>query len=159
MKKLMILGLTAISMFTWANNSLATSLVSNTVKPNAQIKIFDVSGKDNKLIEGTKLSRSKPRQVCIAVNNVEPLESNVFAQFIVAPGKIAIHNKEESVKIETTDGGKEHLIIVNLPKSFVVNGSVLQCLRLEQTDPIGLYKVDVQFNGFVAKGLTFEVLK
>lgn len=159
MKKLITLSLTAISMFTWANNSFSSTVVSNTVEPSAQIKIFDVSGKDKKLIEGTQVSRSKPRQVCVSVNNVVPLENNVFAQFIIAPHKFAIHNNEKFVKIETTSDGKEHLIVLNLPKSSVVNGNVLQCLQLEQTDPMGLYKVDVQFNDFVAKGLLFEVLK
>lgn len=160
MKKIITLGLTALSMATFANANLQPVQVHKTLKPEISVNVFNVSGQERKLMKGTKLSRSKPRQVCISVNNVEILEQNLFVQFIVAPSEMMIHNKGvKSVKIESTSGGKEHLIILNLPKSDIENGVIAQCLRVDQKDPIGVYKVDVQFNDTIVEGLSFEVLK
>lgn len=159
MKKLITLGLTALSMATFANtNSQAIKI--NSSRPEINLNVFDVSNKEKKLMKGNKLSRSKPRQICISVKNVDILEQNLFVQFIVAPSEMTIHNKGvKSLRIESTGGGKEHLVILNLPKIDIEDGIIAQCLRMDKSDPIGVYSVDVQFNDTIVKGLSFEVLK
>ncbi|STO60611.1 Uncharacterised protein [Canicola haemoglobinophilus] len=91
MKKLIPIAFLGFSSLVSANSEEQIKLAIQEQKPMAVIRVFDTSVKPYKVIEGNKLSRSKPRQVCLHVLNVPVQEQNLFAQYVLAPRPIEVN--------------------------------------------------------------------
>lgn len=130
---------------------------TNTTQPVAAIRIFDISGKSPKLMEGNQLSRSKARQMCVFVVNVEVKNQNRLVEYFKTPEPMLM--QAEGATTQSSQDGKEHFITFNLPKSDIKNYVVSQCWKFNKEHPMGIYQLDVQFNDIVFKGLSFEILK
>lgn len=157
MKKLMSVALAVFSSVTLANSPVQVKSNTQENQPMAFIRVFDTSVNPHKIIEGNKLSRSKPRHVCLYVANVAIQEQNLLAQYVQAPAPIKVNVPNARVQIE--DNKKNFLIVFNMMKKEIKDNTPTQCWELGKTDPIGTYKLDVQFNNIVFKGLEFELLK
>ncbi|MGQ0286259.1 hypothetical protein ACT2CV_03495 [Pasteurellaceae bacterium 22721_9_1] len=159
MKKLMAMGLVFFSAVALANeqkNEIQNAIEAK--KPLAVLQIFDTSGKQRKLLEGNALSRSKMRELCVVVGNVEIKEQNTFHQFFKAPNAMELNIKGQA-NIQSSEDKKEHLVSFTIPKNAIQNNAVHQCWIFDKKDPIGNYTLEVQFNDTVFKGLSFRVLK
>ncbi|MBN6710250.1 hypothetical protein JFL47_11805 [Haemophilus haemoglobinophilus] len=157
MKKLMSVALAVFSSFAFADAQDQIKLAIQEKQPMAVIRVFDTSVKPYKIIEGNKLSRSKPRHLCLYIVNANIQEKNLFAQYVQAPAPIKVNVPNARVQIE--DNKKNFLIVFNMMKKEIKDNTPTQCWGLGKTDPIGTYKLDVQFNNIVFKGLEFQLLK
>lgn len=159
MKKLLATTLALLSATAFADTKVDTPTESHVQdkQPFAMIRVFDTSGKEPKLMDGNRLSRHKSRQVCVFVANVPIQEQNLFAEYFQAPKPMKIHF--EGANVQAEDNQKNYLISFNMSKEQIVDDIVSQCWTFTKNDPIGTYKLDVQFNDIVFKGLEFKVLK
>ncbi|MEG9488564.1 hypothetical protein [Mannheimia indoligenes] len=125
-------------------------------KPAVAIQIFDVSGKVAKPIQGNKLNIAKKQnRLCWNSINV-PVEGKVMiAEAIYAPAKSKAIS--EGSQVQASPDGTSNTIITNL--NNVTEKYVSRCWDFDKTDPIGKYKMDVQINDQVFKGLEFEIVK
>lgn len=156
MKKFLVIGLAFLSGLAFAETN--KEVVNATPeKPFASIQVFDISGSEPKLMEGNKLSRSKPRQLCITLANLPVQEQNLFAEYFQAPAPMSLGLEGASIQVE--ENKKNFLITSNVPKGAVSNNILLQCWQFNKENPIGTYTLDLQFNDIVFKGLKFEILK
>lgn len=60
-------------------------------------------------------------------------------------------------KIDSSADKKNHTIIteINLANNQVLN----RCWGFDKTDPVGKYKMEIQINDHIFKGLEFEIVK
>lgn len=161
MKKLMAVSLLSlISSMTFANtqnNAQPEQQQAKQQPPIAVLRVFDTTNKEPKLLKGNALSRSKKRNLCLFISNVEKLEQNLLAEYFKAPA--AMKMNAEGAEIRSIADNKEHLVIFNLPKSALEGDVITQCWQFAKTDPIGTYQLEIQFNETVFKGLSFRILK
>ncbi|TYG33628.1 hypothetical protein FW755_00225 [Lonepinella koalarum] len=155
MKKLVVMALTLFSASVLAvtENVIETT----TIQPKATIFVLDTSSQPAKVMKGTQFSRSKARNLCVAVSDVPVQDKNQFVEYFVSPAPINIIAKDSDIKVD--DDKKGFLAITLINESEIKNNVVTRCWQFEQNDPVGKYKLDVQFNDIVFKGLSFEVLK
>ncbi|WP_386692993.1 MULTISPECIES: hypothetical protein [unclassified Lonepinella] len=155
MKKLVVMPLTLFSASVLAvtENVIETT----TTQPKATIFVLDTSSHPAKVMKNTQFSRSKARNLCVAVSDVPVQDKNQFAEYFVSPAPINIIAKNSEIKMD--DDKKGFLAITLIDRSEIKNNVATRCWQFEQNDPVGKYKLDVQFNDIVFKGLSFEVLK
>ena len=156
MKKQLIFSLGL--MATFAASAVETPADSDN-SPIAALRVFDISGTNAKALEGNELSRSKPREVCLLVGNVPVQDSNTLVQYLQAPAKTKIEMPANMAKVEAENNGQNFLISKTITKAEMPNNRAVFCWRFTKEDPLGEYKLDVQFNDIVFKGLKFKVLK
>lgn len=157
MKKLFTFSLGLMAAFT--ASAVETPTNSDNNPPIAVLRVFDVSGGNIKVMEGNKLSRSKPRELCLIVGNVPVQESNMFVQYFQAPAKTKIAIPANMATVEAEDNSKNFLISKTVTKAEMPHGEAVFCWRFSKQDPAGEYKLDVQFNDIVFKDLKFKLLK
>ncbi|MGC7560883.1 hypothetical protein [Pasteurella sp. PK-2025] len=160
MKKIMAVSLALISSMTFAKTQTPVNSEQQQAQqqpPIAVLRVFDTSNKEPKLIEGNALSRSKKRNLCIFISNVEKKEQNLLAEFFKVPAAMKMH--AEGAEIQSSPDNKEHLILFNVPKSALQSDVITQCWQFSKSDPIGTYQLEIQFNETVFKGLSFRILK
>lgn len=157
MKKLISITLMTLSSFAFANSTEQVKSNDRESLPTAVIRIFDTSVTPHKFLEGNKLSRSKPRHICLYVYNVPIFEQNLFAKYVQAPAPITVN--VPNAKVEVEDNKKNFLIVFDMMKKDIKDNTPAQCWALGKKDPIGTYKLDVQFNDIVFKNLEFKLLK
>lgn len=125
-------------------------------KPAVALQVFDASGKVAKPIKGTKLNIAKKQdRLCWHSINV-PVQGNVMiAEAIYAPAKAKAAASGSQV-IPSPDGTSNTIItnLTNVNKEYVS-----RCWNFDNTDPVGKYKIDIQINDQVFKGLEFEIVK
>lgn len=159
MKKFAVLALSMFCFNAMADNSNANT-ATNTQQaqpPVAAIRVIDSSVKPEKLMEGNSLSRAKARKLCMVIENVNVLDNNQVAIYVQAPAAITFAGIQG--KIQSEDNQKNHLIVFNVAKKEIKNNQFAQCWTFGKEDPVGEYKVDLQFNDIVFKGLSFNLLK
>ncbi|QEH17903.1 hypothetical protein [Histophilus somni] len=159
MKKLISVALVMFSPFTFAFSQGQVKLPVQEKQPAAIIRVFDNSVKPYKIIEGKKLSRSKPRHLCLYILNVDLQERNLLAQYVQAPAPIKVNVPNVNAKVRMEDNQKNFLIMFDMMKKDIRNNTPTLCWALGTDDPIGIYKLDVQFNNVVFENLEFELLK
>lgn len=159
MKKWVATSLAVFSAMASANteNTAAVQVGNAKDQPMAVIRVFDTSGKEPRLMDGNRLSRHKSRQMCVFIHNVPLEEQNLFAEYFQAPKPMKLHF--EGANVQAEDNQKNFLISFTIPKEAIKDNVVSQCWTFTKKDPIGTYKLDVQFNSIVFKGLEFKVLK
>ncbi|WP_439328393.1 hypothetical protein [Lonepinella sp. BR2357] len=157
MKKLAIMALALFSGSVLAVTENVSIEPSSVVKPLVELFVLDVSGKEMKLMKSTQLSRSKPRNLCIAISNVEIYDQNRLVEYFVSPAPMVMTSPGSEIQVD--ENKKGFLVITPLKKSDIKNNVASKCWKFDEKDPIGKYKLDVQFNNIVFKGLSFEVLK
>lgn len=155
MKKFLISGLALISSFAFAEDSKKEVTTQN--QPVAEIRVFDISGSEPKLMKGNQLSRTKQRQLCITLANLPVQDKNLFAEYFQAPAPMAFSIEGANTQVDSNQHNT--LLTMNIEKSDLVNNTLSQCWKFNKQNPIGIYKLDLQFNDLVFKGLEFEILK
>ncbi|WP_386696887.1 hypothetical protein [Lonepinella sp. MS14436] len=154
MKKLAVIALALFSVSVIAQAANAETLVK---QPQAALFVLDTSGKQPKLLEGTQLSRSKPRNLCIRIFDVAIQEQNMFAEYFSAPAPMNIVSKGSEIRVD--EDKKGFLVVTNMNKADIKDNLITRCWEFTPQDPIGKYNVEVQFNDIVFKGLSFEILR
>lgn len=126
-------------------------------KPAVILKVFDMSTKVARPIQGTTLSISKKQnQLCWYSINVPVQNKVMIAEAFYAPAKMKFVSSRSQV--DSSEDGKNHTIITET--SLVNHNQPLsRCWRFYKTDPIGKYKMEVQINDLIFKGLEFEIVK
>lgn len=157
MKKFAVLALSMFCFNAMAENNGNTVTNTQQSQPIAAIRVIDSSVKPEKLMEGNSLSRTKARKLCTIIENVNAQDNNQFAVYFQAPAPISFAGIQG--KIQSEDNQKNHLIIFNVDKKDIKNNQFVQCWTFGKEDPIGEYKLDLQFNDIVFKGLSFNLLK
>lgn len=157
MKKLITAAFSLLATTAFAGTQNSQNISNAQFQPMAAIQVFDTSGTQPRLMKGNKLSRSKSRQVCVTLVNLPTQEKNLFAEYFQAPAPMNLTLEGANVQVE--ENRKNFLISFHVPKSEVKSNTFSQCWQFNKQNPIGTYKLDVQFNGVVFKGLEFKVLK
>lgn len=155
MKKFLITSVAFLSSMAFAEASKEVTTSQN--QPFAAIQVFDVSAAKAKLMKGNKLSRSKPRQLCVTLANLTAQDQNLFAEYFQAPAPMSL--SVDGANIQAEENNKNFLITFNVPKESLNNNTFVQCWQFNKQNPIGTYTLDLQFNDIVFKGLKFEILK
>ncbi|WP_249960919.1 hypothetical protein [Histophilus somni] len=159
MKKLISAALVMFSPFTLAVSQGQLKLPVQENQPKAIIRVFDNSVKPYKIIEGNKLSRSKPRHLCLYILNAELRDMNLLAQYVQAPAPIKVNVPNTNARVRIEENQKNFLIMFDIMRKDIRDNTPALCWALGKDDPIGIYKMDVQFNNVVFENLEFELLK
>ncbi|MEG9531695.1 hypothetical protein [Mannheimia indoligenes] len=126
-------------------------------KPTVVLQVFDISTKVARPIQGTTMSISKKQnQLCWHSINVPTQNKVMIAEAFYAPAKMKLSSPGS--RVDSSEDGKNHTIIT---ETNLVNHNqpLSRCWGFDKTDPIGKYKMDVQINDQVFKGLEFEIVK
>lgn len=157
MKKLIPVSFLAFSSLVLANSQEQINLAIKEKQPMAVVRVFDTSVKPHKIIEGNQLSRSKPRQLCLFVINATVQDKNLFANYLQAPAPLTL--TVNNARVQVDDSKKNYLIAFDMMRKDIKDNVPSQCWVFTPNDPIGTYKVDMQFNDIVFKNLEFKLLK
>ncbi|MCK3657199.1 hypothetical protein A4G18_00305 [Pasteurellaceae bacterium Pebbles2] len=169
MKKLAAIALALFSANVLANTEatpqtaapeVTTEMLKSAIEnkqPIAAVQVFNTFGKEPKLIKGNKLSRSKQRELCLVINNIQPLEKNRLAVFFKAPQAMEMNSLQPNATLNFSEDKTEILAVFDKPQMH--NNAVVQCWKFGPKDPVGTYAMEAQFNSTVFKGLQFQILK
>ncbi|AHG77463.1 hypothetical protein CT138_06480 [Mannheimia varigena] len=125
-------------------------------KPAVVLQVLDVSGKAAKPIKGNKLSISKKQtQLCWYSINVPTQNKVMIAEAFYAPAEMKLASPGS--RVDSSEDGKNHTIITEV--NLVNNQPLSRCWGFDKTDPVGKYKMEVQINNQIFKGLEFEIVK
>ncbi|WP_439258226.1 hypothetical protein [Lonepinella sp. BR2271] len=128
-------------------------------EPMAALFVLDTSEKTPKLMEGTQLSRHKPRKLCFSLTNVNPQAENRLVEYLGSPAPIKVKTLPSS-QVKAEDDSQTHFLIFTPVKQAEFNNNeYVRCWIFDTSDPVGKYNFEIQFNDTVFKGLSFEVLK
>lgn len=125
-------------------------------KPAIVVQIFDTSAKVSRPIAGNKIDRSKKHnRLCWSSVNVPVQGKVMIAEAIYAPGPAKASSAGSQV--QPSSDGTSNTIITNV--NNITENYISRCWLFDHTDPIGKYRMDVQINDQVFKGLEFEIVK
>lgn len=156
MKKMMIVTLAMLSATTMAATKTNIKPENTpTAQPTVVLRVLDFSSKTPRPLTENKLSQSKNQQLCWSSVNV-PLSGKVqFAEAFYAPAATTFTS--EGMSVTASEDKKEFLIVGNV--TFKDNTNLTRCWKFTKEDPVGHYRLDVQINDIIFKGLAFEVVK
>lgn len=125
-------------------------------KPTVVLQVLDLNGKVARPIKGNKLSISKKQtQLCWHSINVPTQNKVMIAEAFYAPAKMKLVSPGS--RVDSSKDGKNHTVITEA--NLVNNQSLSRCWGFDKNDPIGKYKMEIQINDQVFKGLEFEIVK
>lgn len=125
-------------------------------KPAIVVQVFDINGKVARPIKGNKLNiEKKQNRLCWNSVNVPVQGKVMIAEAIYAPGPAKASS--EGSQVQPSPDGTSNTIITNINNA--TENYVSRCWTFDKSDPIGKYRLDVQINDQVFKGLEFEIVK
>lgn len=126
-------------------------------KPMVSLQVLDISKKNPQPIAGNTLSISKKQnQLCWRSYNMLIPNKVMIAEAFYAPDAIKFTSPNST--IEASKDKKEYLIVTEMT-NMNTGKYVGRCWTFNKTDPIGKYKMEIQINDQVFKGLEFELVK
>ncbi|WP_209025912.1 hypothetical protein [Mannheimia haemolytica] len=152
-----VLALTITSHYSFAAaEKIVTKDLPAEGKPAVVLQVFDESEKIAKPIKGNKLFISKKQtRLCWHSINLPVQNKVTIAEAFYAPAAMKLASPGS--KINSSADKKNHTIIteINLANNQVLN----RCWGFDKTDPVGKYKMEIQINNHIFKGLEFEIVK
>lgn len=153
-----LFGFISIGALAASNVSSAPKQNANENAPRLKLAVYDISGKVPKDI-GQTYSLSKKNQIlCWTAFNMpfSPTNQNHVTQIITAPNNKAKFISQ-GASITVSPDGKTSTI-VSVEPSYN-NEFVQLCWVMENTDPRGKYKMDIQVNDIKFGPASYEVVK
>lgn len=124
-------------------------------RPILVLRVMDNSSPP-KIVEGKKVSVSKNQDLCIILDNIPYKADNRITYYFTSPAPTKF--EAPNMQVKTSADKKNFEIATNVKNAVPEMKSFHQCWRFENSDPKGIYKLDVKINDISFKGLSFEVV-
>ncbi|QIM66784.1 hypothetical protein A4G16_05075 [Mannheimia granulomatis] len=125
-------------------------------KPSVVLQVFDISSQIARPITGNTLSISKKQsRLCWSSVNLPVQNKAMVVEAFYAPNTLTLVSPGS--KIDSSPDKKNHTIVTEI--NNMGNQNVNRCWGFDKTDPIGKYKMEIQINDYIFKGLEFEIVK
>lgn len=125
-------------------------------KPAVVLQVFDLNGKVARPIKGNILNISKKQsRLCWYSVNIPTQGKVMIAEAFYAPSRTKFIS--EGSRYNPSPDGTSNTIVTNLTNATPSN--IQRCWDFNNSDPAGIYRIDIQINDYVFTDLTFEVKK
>lgn len=135
--------------------NISTAFAETTKQPMSILQVEDVSTKVPKLVNGLKLSLSKPHRLCWYATNIPFQISNTVIEVFEAPEATSFTSP---IGNSVASEDKKTFTITTLMKNPNTD-YLMQCWTFQENEPKGKYRFQLRVNDIQFPPQAFELVK